>query len=97
MLMMKGSALRFLGRYDEAIANYRQACQLPDTGYLPHMGLAASLAEAGHNIEAQAAVEKAIQLQPALSISFIRGNFVGAHETYLKSLFDSLRKAGVPE
>ena len=96
-LQLIGSALRFLGRYDEAIAKYRQACQVSDTGYLPHMGLAASLAEAGHNIEAQAAVEKAIQLQPALSISFIRDRYVGAHETFLKSYVDSLRKAGVPE
>jgi hypothetical protein len=61
------------------------------------MLLAASLAEAGQESEAQAAVEKAVQLEPALSIGFIRSQFVGAHKTYLKSLLDSLRKAGVPE
>jgi tetratricopeptide (TPR) repeat protein len=93
----KGSALRFLGRHDEAIAHCRQACQFPDTGFLPNMLLAASLAEAGQESEAQAAVEKAVQLEPALSIGFIRSQFVGAHKTYLKSLLDSLRKAGVPE
>ena len=64
---------------------------------LPHMHLAAALAEAGRTIEAQAAVEKATQLQPALSIGFMCGRFVGMHETTLKSLLDSLRKAGVPE
>ena len=47
--------------------------------------------------EAQAAVKNAIQLQPALSISFTRSGFVGVHETTLNSLLDSLRKAGVPE
>ncbi len=46
-LMFRGSALRHLGRDDEAIANCRQACQVPDTGFLPHMHLAAALAEAG--------------------------------------------------
>ncbi len=61
------------------------------------MHLAAALAEAGQKSEAQGAVEKAMQLQPAFSIGFIRSSFVGAHETYLISLFDSLRKAGVPE
>ncbi len=97
MLMRKGSALRVLGRHDEAIAHCRQACQFPDSGYLPYMLLAAALAEGGQKSEAQVAVENAMQLQPALSISFIRDRFIGMHETYIKSLLDSLRKAGVPE
>jgi adenylate cyclase len=70
IFMMKGSALRVLGRHDEAIEQ---------------------------KSEARAAVEKAMQLQPALSIGFIRSRFVGMNETTLKSLLDSLRKAGVPE
>jgi tetratricopeptide (TPR) repeat protein len=96
-LMMKGSALRGLGRHDEAVAKCRQACQIPDSGFLSYVHLAAASAEAGQKSEAQAAVEKATQLEPALSIDFIRNNFVGMHETTLKSLLDSLRKAGVPE
>ena len=97
MLMRKGSVLRSLGRHDEAIAICRQACQVPDTSHMPHVHLAAALAEAGQKSAAREAVEKAIQLEPALSISFIRDHHVGAHETTLKSLLDSLRKAGVPE
>ncbi len=97
-LTIKGSALRFLGRYDEAIAICRQACQVPDTGYLPHMHLATALAEAGQKSEAKAAIEKAMQLQPLLSIRFLHDRFVGKmHETDRKSLLDSLRKAGLPE
>jgi adenylate cyclase len=96
-LAVKGSALRFLGRHDEAIAHCRQACQLPDSGFLPHLHLAAALAEAGRKSEAQVAIAKTMQLQPTLSFSFIRGSFVGAHETFLTSLLESLRKAGVPE
>jgi tetratricopeptide (TPR) repeat protein len=96
-LMIKGSALRILGRHDEAIACCRQACQIPGSGFLPHMTLAAALAEAGQKSEAQAAVENAMQLQPMLSISFVCSNLVGMHKTTLKSLLDSLRKAGVPE
>ena len=97
MLMMKGSALRFLGRYDEAIAICRQACRFPDAGFTAHVHLAASLAEAEKKDEALAAVEKAMQLQPALSISFIRSRFIGMHESSLTSLLDSLRKAGMLE
>ena len=96
-LMVKGSALRQLGRHDEAIAHCRQACQVPDCGWVAHMHLAAALAEAGQTSEAQVAAEKAMQLQPTLSIDFIRSQFLGMHETSLKSLLDSLRKVGVPE
>ena len=96
-LMQKGSVLRVLGRHDEAIAHCRQACQIPDSGFQPHMHLAAALAEAGQKSEAQGAVEKAMQLQPAFSIGFVRNRYVGANETFLASLFDSLRKAGLPE
>ena len=96
-LMIKGSALRLVGRHDEAIVNCRQACQFPDKGFLPYMHLAAALAEAGHKSETPAAVERAMQLEPAFSISLIRARFVGMHETTLTSLLDGLRKAGVLE
>ena len=96
-LFMKGAALRFLGRYDEAITHCRQACQFPDSGLLPHLNLAAALAEAGQIGKAQAEVTKCLQLEPSLSIGFVRSNFVGMHETYSKSFFESMRKAGFPE
>ena len=96
-LMIKGNALRSLGRHDEAIAHCRQASQFPDVGFLPFLHLAAALAEAEQKSTARAATEKTMHLQPALSIGFIRRHFVSMHEIPLKSLLDSLRKAGVPE
>ncbi|MDA1098505.1 MAG: adenylate/guanylate cyclase domain-containing protein [Proteobacteria bacterium] len=96
-LMLKGSALRLLGRYAEAISHCRQACQFPDKGFLPYMHLTTALAEAGHISEAKAAVQMAMQLQPAFSIGFIRERFTGIHPTVLQSLLEGLRKAGAPE
>ena len=96
-LMHICSVLRELGRHDEASAHCPQACQIPDSGFLPHMHLAAAFAEAGRKSEAQAAAEEATQHQSALSIDFIRSQFVSMHEISLESLLDSLRKAGVPE
>ena len=95
--MLKGAALRFLGRHDEATEYCRQACQIPDSGFLPQINLAAALAEAGQKSEAQAAIEKAMQYRPALSISLLRSDYIGMHEKYMKSFLDSLRKAGMPE
>jgi adenylate cyclase len=84
-LMVKGSALRFLGRYEEAIAHCRQACQSPDSGHLPLLNLAGALAEAGQKREALAAVERAMLLQPTFTISNFRDRLVGMHETCLNS------------
>ena len=95
--MLKGSALHMLGRHDEAIAHCRQACQFPDAGHLPQLNLATVLADAGQKNEAQAVVKKAMQLEPALSIGYIRSRRPGMHETSLKRVLDNLRKAGLPE
>ena len=95
--MLKASALRTLARHDEAVELARQACQFPDCAATAYLHLAACLAEAGHSDEAQSALESASRLDPAVSISFVRNSIVGMHEVILKSLLDSLRKAGLPE
>jgi adenylate cyclase len=96
-LMLKGSALRMIGRYEEAITHCRQACHFPDVGFLPHMNLAASLALAGHATEARKMAEKTTELRPDFSIDFVRTRLVGMHDSVLTRLIDGLRKAGVPE
>lgn len=97
ILANKGLALRFLGRHDEAIATGRAACQFPDAGHLAYMNLAGSLAEAGQVDEAQLTVEKAMQIEPILSIGLISSRYASMHQTILDNLLDGLRKAGVPE
>ena len=61
------------------------------------MNFAEALAEVGQMSKARAAIEKAMQLQPALSIGFMRRRYIGIHEKTLNSMLDSLRKAGLPE
>ena len=61
------------------------------------MQFTAALAEAGKISEARAVVDKAMQLEPKLSIGFYASHRQDVHESYLKSLLNSLRKAGVPE
>jgi len=95
--MVKGSALRILGRHDEAVSHCRQACRVPDCGFLPYVHLTAALAEAGQIHEARATFANTMKIEPAFSITFIRSNLIGANESVIKSLLDSLRKAGVPE
>jgi len=98
-LMMKGTVLRMLGRHDEAVECCRQACQYSNTGFFPYFHLANALAEAGLKSEARAAVDRAIELHPRLSISIslYRDRSVNMHERSAKSTLDSMRKAGFPE
>ncbi len=90
-LMVKGTALRMLGRQDEAIAYCRRACRIPGGGFLPQLHLAAALANVGRLSEAEAAVDRATALQPALSIEFCR------RRSILWNSLDKLREAGLPE
>ncbi|MFP6770961.1 MAG: hypothetical protein VCE74_01235 [Alphaproteobacteria bacterium] len=95
--MGEGAARRGLGRYDEVVVHGRQSCQFPGAGPFSYVHLAATLAEVGEKTKARAAVEKALQLEPAFSIGFVRSRFIGnPHENYLRSLIDGLRKAGAP-
>ncbi|MEM7021322.1 MAG: tetratricopeptide repeat protein [Pseudomonadota bacterium] len=94
-LMLKGTALRFLGRHDEAVAHCRRACQFPGVGFLPYIHLTAALGAAGQKAAAQTALEKVTQHQPSFSISFVRNLWANQHEAPLKSFCDGLRKAGV--
>ncbi len=96
-LMLKGEALRVLDRHNDAIAHCRQACQYPNSGFLPYMNLAAALADAGRDREARTAAERAKQINVDFSIGFVRNRFFGMQKTLLQSLLDSLRKAGVSE
>ena len=96
-LMVKGSALRYLGQYEEAIEYCQQACLSTDGGHLPLFNLAAALAEAGRQKEASLAVSRAIKLRPSFTISELRKRLVGMNEECLNNYASSLRKAGVPE
>ncbi len=95
--MVKASALRTLGRLDEAIDTAREACCVPNAGFLLHAHLAAALGDAGRREEARATLGKARELQPKLSLTFFRVYFIGMHKASLGSLLSSLRKAGLPE
>jgi adenylate cyclase len=89
-----GSAYRFLGRYDEAIAVYKKLFQFaPD--HLPgHANLAATYIMAGHEEEARAEAEEVMRIDPKFSLERFARSF-----PYRKELVEELviawRKAGL--
>lgn len=96
-LTMKGASLRFLKRYDEAIEWGLAACQYSEANFLPHLHLAASSGQAGRMDEARAAITKALELRPELTVTFMRERYATLHPAMGDPLFDGLRKAGLPE
>ena len=88
---MIGASLRFLKRYDEAIEWGRAACQYSEADFLPHLHLAASFGQIGRIDEAQAAITKALELRPELSIAFMTKRYATAMRD---PFFDGLREAG---
>ena len=96
-LMMKGAALRFLKRYDEAIEWGRAACQYPEGEFLPHLHLAATFGQAGKVDEARAEITRALELRPDLTITFMGRRYAALHPAMGNPFFDGLREAGLPE
>ncbi len=96
-LLMKGSAHRHLGRFEEAIAMCGRACQIPGSEHICQVNLAAALAEGGRLAEARIAADEALNLEPTRTIGFFTRIFPSMHEDVLARWISGLRKAGFPE
>lgn len=89
-----GLALYSLGRYEEAIATYLKVAA-PQVGILA--ALAASYAQAGNAVAAEASKAKLLQRAPDFSIRrFVKGRPF-RHERDRAHLLLGLEKAGLPE
>ncbi|MBT4490081.1 MAG: tetratricopeptide repeat protein [Rhodospirillaceae bacterium] len=96
-LMLKGTSLRGLGRYAEAIECCKAAALVPGCGYLPDVHLAACLAGSGDTEAAAIQMRKVLKMKPDLTIASITQNFLGAHPDYMDGLLADLRKGELPE
>ncbi len=99
MLGYKAAACRRLGRIDEAIATFRAAARSPAAGINVYLGLAVSCLENAQPDEARAAVERAREIQPHLSIRFFEQNTFAStlNPTARVRFVEALRAVGVPE
>ncbi|WP_171238425.1 winged helix-turn-helix domain-containing protein [Ruegeria sp. HKCCA5763] len=102
MYFFKGHILFHLERYEEALDAARKlgAVATSNTWRLFHHLLsAATLAEMNKPEEAQKAVDAALKINPKLSISAMRRQFVGSknHPENRRVWLASLQRAGVPE
>ena len=84
----------FAGRYVDAVKCARQALQSRYYVWASHRLLCASLAQAGQIEEAKAVLAQLRQLQPNLSIAWIRQSIPWTAGP-MEKVLDGLRKAGL--
>ena len=84
--------------HEEALIWAERTVRLPRiNSYYPHAMLAAALANLGRIDEARAAIEKAIEWKPDLTLSFVEKNMPTKEPGGLAPYLEGLRKAGLPE
>ena len=97
-----GVANNYLGLYDQAVAWFRRSIEANRNYPHPYFVLGAALAQLGRLDEARSAVKAGLVLNPSFAISRARAGWTAMSDnpTYLaqlKSVFEGMRKAGVPE
>ena len=95
-LASKAIALFMLHRYDEALDCSRRAQQYPITAIWAWMGELASLGKLGRKAEAAEALERALKLQPDLTIEHIAQVLPITHRPSREDFLECLARAGVP-
>jgi tetratricopeptide (TPR) repeat protein len=96
-LASKAITLFMLERYDEALDCSHRAQQYPISAIWAYMGELSTIGILGRNGDARETLERALNLQPDLSVGFIKLALPITHEPSRDHFFDGLIKAGVPE
>jgi TolB-like protein/class 3 adenylate cyclase len=99
---LAGLAKLHLGSYEQAVMWRRRAVEANRNNPIAYFHLAAALAQLGRPDEAHSTVVAGLALNPAFTVSRARANWIAWSDdpTYvagLESVFEGLRKAGVPE
>ena len=90
--VLLGDAEFGLGHFDAAIDAYHKAIDLGFRGFAPYVDLAAVYALQGKTEEAKSALAEARRLEPKLTVKWLQ-----SVAPNIPSLFEGVRKAGLPE
>jgi Flp pilus assembly protein TadD len=82
------------GRYNETVKYSQNVAQQRPEHFGAHRQLCASLAQAGRTEEVRATLERLKQLQPNVSLAWVKENLPLTPDT-MNHYLDGLRKAGL--
>jgi TolB-like protein/class 3 adenylate cyclase/Tfp pilus assembly protein PilF len=97
---LRGLSRLFLGAHEEAVAWYRRAIEINPNYLMPHVHLAAALAELGRLDEAQAAARAGLTIDPEFTLRRYRAGAATDNPVFLKrreQIIEAMRKAGIQE
>ena len=96
---MRGAAYLALEDYEQVIVDQNTAIQVKKDDQQPHMNLVLAIAykQLGRHEDARAALDRAWELKPNLSVTYIKSLIENLHPPYLEKYVDDLRLLGLPE
>jgi len=90
-----GNCYRFVGRYEEALVQYKKAHKLEPNSLFANIGLAHTYATLGRMEEARVAAAEVLRLNPKFSVDLYAKRLPFKDQSVIDNLVDALRKAGL--
>jgi adenylate cyclase len=90
-----GNTYRMIGRFDEAISEFKKAIAYSPDDLLAHLTLAAAYAEASRLEEARVEAAEVMRIQPTFSLENYAKGLSYKNQAHSDRLIESLRKAGL--
>jgi len=93
-----GSSYRAVGRYEEAIIEYKKALQQTPDDIFTHLGLASTSMELGREEEARNEAKEVIRIHPGFSLNeFAKSVHDQEDQSRMADYIESLHEAGLPD
>jgi Tfp pilus assembly protein PilF len=92
-----GKSYLLKGQYEKALPEFKKALQLAPYDTSNHMRLAVVYILLGREKEARASADKALELSPNFSVSWVAKTAPYKNKADLELILDAMRKAGFPE
>ena len=92
----RGTTLRSVGRFEEAVSAYKKALQRAPDSILTHVFLAATYSMMGREKEARAETAEVLRVNPKFSVdSWARARSFYRDQSLIHNVTAALRKAGL--
>ena len=93
--MNLGHAYRVMGRFEEAVLEYKKSLQRSPDNFFAHLSLAATYSMMGREEEARAEAAEVLRLNPKFSVDAYAKRLMFKDQSTTDKFIDALRKAGL--
>jgi adenylate cyclase len=90
-----GHAYRVMGRFEEAVSEYKKALQRAPDNFFAHLSLAATYSMMAREQEARAEAAEVLRLNPKFSVDSYAKRMISKDQSVIDDFINALRKAGL--